>query len=428
MKNSGPPIFKTHFGLVLTFAALLLSPLPAMSKGKPSEGGGGGKNKDSTPPSAVVLEPIDPAGVTGHLIRLRWNAVGDDGLEGRATAYQVRYSKLGAINDSNWAQATPVERASAMKPRNSGHAEVFVIRLLNPNTTYHAAVRVMDEAGNLSPISNSVFATTLATVDWEIEWVDEADSSSFKLTDFEFDPLTRQPTVVYNDVKNGAFYFAYRDFNGQWFKDQMPDTKARNRAFAIQLSYNPDALPAVAYISANYLHYAELNASGVWEGTVLYARDVYYSEETLEIHHHPISGEPSVLFKIGLKDYQQGFAFMHRNGNTWTEEVVKTFEWGSGTRAKFIYGPLGTLYLTYTLPTANGEKELYLTWKDGGAWQLPVFVESRTSSIESIQMAMDGDMPLISYSTATIDHTELKLIRCIPKFQSYTTDIIDQET
>ncbi len=60
---------------------------------------------DTTPPAAVTnLAASSP---TSDNIRLTWTAVGDDGLTGRASAYDIRYSTA-AITPANWGAAAQV--------------------------------------------------------------------------------------------------------------------------------------------------------------------------------------------------------------------------------------------------------------------------------------------------------------------------------
>ena len=108
--------------------------------------------------AALVLLLLAPAlthaqGTAVDSLTLRWTAVGDDSLLGRAAAYDLRMSPS-SINAGNWDAATAVAGLSA--PRPSGSQEQVVVRGLTPGATYYFALRVRDDAGNWSGVSNVV--------------------------------------------------------------------------------------------------------------------------------------------------------------------------------------------------------------------------------------------------------------------------------
>jgi hypothetical protein len=86
-------------------------------------------------------------------VTLRWTAVGDDGLDGTAALYDLRMAGV-PITLSNWEEATAVGELPAPLP--SGAQQQVVVRGLTRGTTYYFAVRVRDDAGNWSALSNVV--------------------------------------------------------------------------------------------------------------------------------------------------------------------------------------------------------------------------------------------------------------------------------
>lgn len=86
---------------------------------------------------------------------LSWTAPGDDGAVGQASLYDIRFS-TSAINDINWAQATPVT-GPFPAPQPATQSEQFVVKIPNAllGQTYHVAIRTRDEAFNWSGVSNS---------------------------------------------------------------------------------------------------------------------------------------------------------------------------------------------------------------------------------------------------------------------------------
>ena len=72
--------------------------------------------------------------------------------------YDVRYS-LSPIDSITFDSAIQV--AGEPRPQTAGSAETLAVRGLDFNSTYYLALKVKDEWGNTSPISNVPSATTL---------------------------------------------------------------------------------------------------------------------------------------------------------------------------------------------------------------------------------------------------------------------------
>lgn len=102
---------------------------------------------------------VEVSAVTDTSATLAWTAVGDDSLTGTATSYQIRYS-TSAITAANFASATVVTPPT---PAAAGTAQGVVVRGLSRQVTYYFALRTVDEAGNVSALSNVPTATTTDT-------------------------------------------------------------------------------------------------------------------------------------------------------------------------------------------------------------------------------------------------------------------------
>lgn len=110
---------------------------------------------DTVPPSAVTdLAVID---TTTDSVTLTWTATGDDGDIGTARYYDLRYSFL-PIDNTNWDDA--FQAGGEPRPQISGSTETFAVLDLDFDTTYYFAVKVMDNVGNPSGLSNIISATT----------------------------------------------------------------------------------------------------------------------------------------------------------------------------------------------------------------------------------------------------------------------------
>ena len=110
---------------------------------------------DTVPPGQVtdlfILE------ITNSTVLLIWTAVGDDELEGTATAYDIRYQSDPQI-DPWWENATIF--ASIPAPQVAGSQEMVTITGLMSGRRYCFQMRTVDDGANWSAVSNMDCATT----------------------------------------------------------------------------------------------------------------------------------------------------------------------------------------------------------------------------------------------------------------------------
>ena len=117
----------------------------------------GAPTNDTTPPAGIN----DLAAVTGTenwTVELTWTAPGDDGGEA-VTAYDIRFSEE-ALDAANVTSAAQYRVNS--EPATPGGTETLTVSLPQPGTLYHFAVLAVDEAGNVSALSNAVSARSFA--------------------------------------------------------------------------------------------------------------------------------------------------------------------------------------------------------------------------------------------------------------------------
>ncbi len=116
----------------------------------------GAATVDLVPPATVT--DLVARGASSAAVTLSWTAVGDDGMTGTAASYDVRRSAQRIRTLADFAAATPVPGTPA--PGAPGSPQQFTVTGLAANTTYYFALRVSDEAANLSGLSNDAWATT----------------------------------------------------------------------------------------------------------------------------------------------------------------------------------------------------------------------------------------------------------------------------
>jgi hypothetical protein len=110
---------------------------------------------DETPPESVIDLRTSTAQATS--VVLNWTAPGDDGAEGTAAEYDLRFSTL-PLDDSNWSSAPRVSGLAA--PLRAGLTERVTVSGLSPLTGYYFVVSARDEANNWSGPSNFHEVTT----------------------------------------------------------------------------------------------------------------------------------------------------------------------------------------------------------------------------------------------------------------------------
>ncbi|MBI2611648.1 S8 family serine peptidase [Candidatus Gottesmanbacteria bacterium] len=145
----------------LQIKSLLLSTTDPLSSLSGKSVSGGRLNiwnpfeNDTTAPSAVTTLSVSDK--NHNSVVLSWIATGDDGNTGSASSYDLRYS-LNNVTEANFNSAIKV--SGLPKPKQAGSQESFKVTGLTNQTTYYFAIKVIDNLGNTSSVSNVVFTTT----------------------------------------------------------------------------------------------------------------------------------------------------------------------------------------------------------------------------------------------------------------------------
>lgn len=105
-------------------------------------------------PGAYVEAATDVSSFT-----LVWTAPGDDSLTGTASAYDLRYSTDSALLVNSFEAADSVHGLPSPEP--AGSQESFTVNNLLDGSVYFFAIKTVDDAGNVSGISNIVKSVSL---------------------------------------------------------------------------------------------------------------------------------------------------------------------------------------------------------------------------------------------------------------------------
>jgi lysyl endopeptidase len=116
-------------------------------------------SSDASPPAGVEGLTARPSDADpGKAVALAWTAPGDDGRDGTAYRYQIRYAPRSAIDppldgEAEFEAATPLGRVVRAGP--AGTAEEVVVTGLDAARTYSFAVRAVDDGGNKGPLRSA---------------------------------------------------------------------------------------------------------------------------------------------------------------------------------------------------------------------------------------------------------------------------------
>ncbi|MGG1555018.1 fibronectin type III domain-containing protein [Paenibacillus ferrarius] len=190
---------------------------------------------DVTPPAATSdLTTVSP---TSSTITLNWTASGDDGTIGQATYYEIRYNTI-PITDSNWEDSTIVNGAPA--PSIAGTRESHIVGNLNANQAYYFALKTIDEAGNISPVSNvAVGKTDPLLIDLIPKMTSDTAPSGKASASTFVNPYTA-PYLAFDDVQgNGPMHNGWEaNSTIGWLEYEFPSSKTVVQYTIAPYTYN----------------------------------------------------------------------------------------------------------------------------------------------------------------------------------------------
>lgn len=163
--------------------------------------------------NAVEVDEISPGAISDlsvvdrglNFITLTWTAVGDDGLKGKATAYELNYK----IVPVRGRVRTETKRLS-IAPKESGQREEFKVTGLDFDTLYQFDLRAIDNVANKSAESNIMLANTVPA---KVIFTDDLESGLDKWN-------VMSPWVLSAEDKHSGGY-AFSDSEGGIYKNNL---------------------------------------------------------------------------------------------------------------------------------------------------------------------------------------------------------------
>lgn len=121
--------------------------------------------RDITSPASV--QDLQVTASERDAVTLSWTATGDDGFQGTASFYDLRYSTAPIESESDFDAATPVK--TPFVPDASGTLQTASIDGLEPDQSYFFAIATYDNAGNRSPIGTTSNETVLLSSSHQLD-------------------------------------------------------------------------------------------------------------------------------------------------------------------------------------------------------------------------------------------------------------------
>lgn len=343
---------------------------------------------DETPPSDVTDLTVDGSATTHNAVTLTWTAPGDDGAEGTAFLYDVRYSTNEIIDNPSFEAAIPAEGEPA--PRVAGSwPETFVVTGLSPDTKYYFALKTVDDVGNVSLLSNVPDATThQAPVGaWTISVIDTGSVGTYLGLDFAADG---SPAVAYSHYDTGSVWFAlWDDVAAIW---NLEIVVSREYA-GVDLAYEADS-PTVTYGWGKL--YASERVANKWGKTTVDTGS--YNDDT-SVRFNPTDQSMGVAYRT-----RKGLGFARRVDGAWSKEVVDP-----GAAARYVglaYDGSGYPAIAYS-DDHNDDgwlSALRLARFNGATWTIETIEEGTTGFgvLAAIAFSPGSNEPMMMHGPARL--------------------------
>ncbi len=182
---------------------------------------------DHTAPAPVTDLVAEAAGTTE--VELTWTMTGDDQLLGQADQAVVAVADAPITDEASWQVADLAGTLTAVAA--AGEPQVFTVGGLEPSTAYHFAVRILDETGAMSPVSNPATATTAGGIVLRDGQVDIAAGTDQDTYTFTVEVLWDGPLTVTEVLVDGEARTMTDQGEGVWRHQTTLPRGAHTHAF-----------------------------------------------------------------------------------------------------------------------------------------------------------------------------------------------------
>ena len=314
---------------------------------------------DSSAPAAVTDLAATVASATS--VTLTWTAPGNDGNTGRAYVYDLRYSTAPISDDAAFAAAG--RASSEPNPQAAGAAETFTIADLPDNRTWYFALKTIDDAGNISPLSNPASAA-LPLADWHyirLDW-------GYQVGNYVSLGVTTQGgwSVAYDDAAAGVLRCAFHPPGTGYYQQQT----VGSGGVGASLAYSPnESQISISHVNGTQLYFVtrSTNSGSSWTSTQIETRDVYPHETCLAF-----AGADPIISYYKTARRSTGLSVARRSGSAWSTQLVD-----SGAYALYnqlAIDPAGNAAIAYSADANNDgtvDTLKFARW-NGAAWSTAV--------------------------------------------------------
>lgn len=344
-------------------------------------GGGSQPEEDTTAPAAVTDLGYVPDSATTTTVELFWTATADDGNDpesGPAFHYDLRYRTDEAVTMNNWDTATEVDGEPS--PQSPGATESMLVMNLEGGTDYYLALRVVDEAGNTSEVSNSVTASTQASP-WYVGIVNNSGRTGFSKS-LALHPITEYAAIAYSEDATEDVIFAQWDGN-TWIKEIAAGTAKAG----VSLQFNPlTNYPAISHAWSK-LYFTQYDGSG-WSSELIERKAASVDSETSLAFDN--DGNPCIAYR-GISGQSSDLKIACNYGAGWQIEYVQ-----NGAAARYIsmaFDLDGNPVIAYS-DDVDGDNRLdttKLAYKENGSWVNQVVGDPEKAAGVRVALVIDPD-------------------------------------
>lgn len=373
---------------------------------------------DSTVPAAVTDIAVDTTATTENSIKLTWTATGDDGSTGTAYIYDVRYVVGSSITD--WASAT--QASGEPLPQSSGASETFTVTNLVAGTKYAFAMKVSDEVGGLSALSNVATETTKALPPgaWSVETVDSTGNIGY-FTSLALDS-SGNPHIAYSASTN--FDAKYAKWTGSsWSVEIIPDTVANVGRWS-NLVLESGTTHIIYFDDTNHqLRYAKWTTTASWEFETIDASGPSNGNWNSMVLDS--SGKLHISYRLGYDNTGGGLKYAKESATGWSTDVVEKKKgaglWGTSIAIDASENP----HIAYHDQLTGKLRYAYWT---GSRWKIETVDEIDGGAVgEYCNLALEADGTRhIAYRDVTNGNVKYALWN--PSTESWSLQTVDSST
>lgn len=110
----------------------------------------------------AMIKDLQATSIGPESIELSFTASGDDGMKGKVTAYDLRYSEFDIESEDDFEFSDEYFFPEDFSPKAAGKKETIILTDLYPETEYYISIKAIDERDNYSAMSEVLLVETPA--------------------------------------------------------------------------------------------------------------------------------------------------------------------------------------------------------------------------------------------------------------------------